>query len=160
MKKCTRCLEDKPLDHFYKDAKEKDGIARRCKECRNQEAKEYYQKNKERLRKTSKAWKKKNPDKVKKHRERERVRIYSITTEHYNDLLNQQNNCCAICRGENEDGRSLSVDHDHSCCKGRNSCGKCIRQLLCNGCNSGLGHFKDNPALLRQAAEYIENHRQ
>jgi hypothetical protein len=31
-----------------------------------------------------------------------------------------------------------------------------IRSLLCNNCNLGVGNFKDNPALMRAAADYIE----
>ena len=33
------------------------------------------------------------------------------------------------------------------------------RALLCMHCNTALGQLQDNPALLRKAAEYIENFR-
>lgn len=49
---------------------------------------------------------------------------------------------CVIC---GEPGQV--VDHDHS--TGR------IRGKLCQGCNLGLGHFKDNPELLELAAMYL-----
>ena len=39
------------------------------------------------------------------------------------------------------------VDHDHK--TGR------IRGALCQRCNMGLGHFRDNPLLLQQAALYL-----
>ena len=38
---------------------------------------------------------------------------------------------------------NLEVDHDHSCCEGGNSCGKCIRGVLCRGCNM-LAYSVDN----------------
>lgn len=138
MKKCTRCLENKPKSEFHKDPSSKDGLNICCRQCR----KEYYEKNKERS------------------RPRTIERTYGIAIEDYNNLLDQQNNRCAICREENESGRALSVDHDHSCCKGKKSCGKCVRQLLCSSCNFMLGNAKDNPELLKKAAKYVESHRQ
>jgi hypothetical protein len=33
------------------------------------------------------------------------------------------------------------------------------RDWLCRRCNAGLGLFRDNPAALRAAADYIERHR-
>jgi hypothetical protein len=50
---------------------------------------------------------------------------------------------CTICGNEEE----LVVDHSHSTNK--------IRGMLCNHCNRGLGHFKDNPDLLEYARIYL-----
>jgi hypothetical protein len=50
----------------------------------------------------------------------------------------------------------LVVDHDHACCPGRKSCGKCVRGLLCNGCNAALGLAAEDPKVLRTLADYIE----
>ena len=50
---------------------------------------------------------------------------------------------CVIC-GSNE---KLVIDHDHKTEK--------VRGMLCNHCNRGLGHFRDDPLLLEFAAQYL-----
>lgn len=50
---------------------------------------------------------------------------------------------CVIC-GSKE---PLVVDHDHHTGE--------IRGMLCNHCNRGLGHFRDDPMLLEFAAQYL-----
>lgn len=53
---------------------------------------------------------------------------------------------CIIC-GSEED---LVVDHCHE--------KNIIRGMLCNHCNRGLGHFRDNPNLLEFARIYLINY--
>jgi hypothetical protein len=57
----------------------------------------------------------------------------------YDDMLTAQDGHCAICPTTPEqNGKALAVDHDHECCPGRRSCGKCVRGLLCDRCNRQL----------------------
>jgi hypothetical protein len=54
---------------------------------------------------------------------------------------------CALCTKRFYVGRSstrsaFAIDHDHSCCNGQRSCGKCIRGVLCSSCNLSLGHVE------------------
>lgn len=60
---------------------------------------------------------------------------------------------CAVCSTPDGGGRfnQLHIDHCHDLGS--------VRGVLCNNCNTGLGHFKDDPALLRAAADYVEAHR-
>jgi hypothetical protein len=53
---------------------------------------------------------------------------------------------CIIC-GEPKDSR-FAVDHDHETGD--------VRGGLCMRCNMGIGHFRDDPELLRFAALYLE----
>lgn len=87
---------------------------------------------------------------------------YGIPPERYEEMLKEQNGVCAVCdlpekEIDRRTGliRALSVDHDHSCCPGKKSCGKCVRRLVCGDCNHGLGYFHDDPDRLIAAAMYL-----
>lgn len=153
-KYCKKCDTTKPVSEFHKNAARKDGLTLYCRQCNNRSGKEWHEKNPD----YKKEWRKNNPDKCKEYAERKKPRTYGMTIEDYNSLLDQQNNRCAICGGKNKSGYSLYVDHDHSCCKGKESCGECVRQLLCLHCNMMLGHAKDNIETLKAAQNYLERH--
>lgn len=53
---------------------------------------------------------------------------------------------CIIC-GETQ-AIQLAIDHNHQTGE--------VRGALCSRCNLGLGHFRDDPELLRFAALYLE----
>lgn len=72
--------------------------------------------------------------------------------------------CCEICESDitakkvDAKGRLRSVfaiDHDHDCCPGGNSCGSCLRGILCKSCNSGIGYLGDDPQAALRAAKYL-----
>ena len=86
---------------------------------------------------------------------------YGIGIAKFDAMLAAQGGTCAVAtctRTGTNDGRALHVDHDHSCCPGERSCGKCVRWLLCYQHNTGLGMFNDDPAELRAAADLLESH--
>ena len=72
------------------------------------------------------------------------------------------NHCCEICgRAESDipviyrNGSPITpwrLDHCHST--------ESFRGYLCNSCNVGLGKFKDDPALLQKAVDYLLAHKQ
>jgi hypothetical protein len=82
-------------------------------------------------------------------RSRETLRKYGLTPEAFQVMLEFQGRVCAICRGEFT-GRGPMIDHCHET--------NARRELLCFQCNVGLGNYRDKPALLRAAAEYLERH--
>jgi len=84
--------------------------------------------------------------KGKKRHDTEFRKKFGIGLHQYQTILEQQGGVCYICG--NQDFRNLAVDHDHKTGK--------VRRLLCTSCNTGLGKFRDDPALLRKAAEYVE----
>ena len=63
---------------------------------------------------------------------------------------------CATCSTQRAGQVRWGIDHDHSCCP-KGSCGRCVRGLLCSGCNFAIGHANDDAARLRAAADYLDN---
>lgn len=142
-KNCSKCGIEKPLECFPKVGSKTDRRRPECKECRKEITKA--------KREADPTWP-----------ERQRASIlrykFGLTTEQYDTMLAMQGGACAICkRPEPGEGKKFfSVDHDHDCCKGQRTCGKCVRGLLCSWCNVGISYMQDNPTRLRAAAEYLE----
>jgi hypothetical protein len=90
------------------------------------------------------------------HRRRT-VSQYGLAPGEYDALLAIQGGVCYGCGRSSKSGKRLAVDHDHRCCSGHSSCGKCVRGLLCHRCNDTLAHFRDNPKMLRALATYLES---
>lgn len=134
MKKCAKCGQNKALSDFHKCKPKKDGLQTSCKDCRSK-----YDKS---------DWARKNPEKARNHY---LVSTYGITLSEYDNMFITQNGRCAVCKTENPgrtQSRRFCVDHNHRT--------NMIRGLLCHSCNLLLGNAKDNPILLRCAADYLE----
>jgi len=159
MKRCTKCLVEKPMSEFYRDKHKKDGLKPFCKGCAKVGDAAYYDAKREYI-----------LDRLKNKRAETGpaldVARMGITVEQYNAMLEAQDYKCLICGQEEtlklRDGRvrRLVIDHDHSCCpQDRDICGKCVRGLLCSRCNSGLGYFLDNTETMRKAIDYLDKNR-
>lgn len=88
---------------------------------------------------------------------RRRFRRYGLTEGAFDALLLSQGDACAICRSNTPGDRrgGWHIDHDHSCCPTGESCGKCVRGILCGRCNNMIGFAEDDPEILRAAARYV-----
>lgn len=94
--------------------------------------------------------------KYSKCRECLRANRYGISFDELGELLSLSKEFgCFICGRESTTKTSsgknyvpYNIDHCHRTGK--------IRGLLCRSCNSALGHFMDNPIILRHAAGYVE----
>lgn len=75
---------------------------------------------------------------------------YGVEATHIQQLLNEQNNSCAICHEPFQLNRAkpFHVDHCHSTNR--------VRGLLCFSCNQGIGSLKDSVERARSAADYLE----
>jgi hypothetical protein len=85
------------------------------------------------------------------------LQVYSLPPEIYDRIYEVQGGRCEICRRATGARKRLAVDHDHSCCNGPTSCGRCVRGLLCGTCNKTLGHLRDDPEAFERAALYLRH---
>lgn len=81
------------------------------------------------------------------------LRDFSLSSDDYKKKYIEQCGKCEVCGEAWKTGdKRLCVDHDHISGK--------IRGLLCNGCNTGLGGFKDSPNSLARAISYLAKYHQ
>jgi hypothetical protein len=86
------------------------------------------------------------------------VAHFGMDAASWERLLASQGGRCAVCRTD-EPGRTWHTDHDHECCPAsRNTCGRCVRGILCSDCNTAIGLMRDDSDRLRAAASYLESH--
>ena len=132
-----------------------------CRQCRKDYSKANWAKHKEdpvfheKMDRARREWMDNHPN----YRQRHWLnRVYGMSLETYNDMLASQNNQCQICGNELVKPR---VDHDHKCCPDQyKTCGKCIRGIICDGCNLMLGKMKDSEEILAKAIEYLRSYRE
>ncbi len=130
------------------------------------------EKQRQKWREASKRYLEKNRDKVrannrerqaKKHKEnpewseeikyKRRAAGMGFTKRQWENMFDEQGHVCAICKSSESGGKKgWNLDHCHKT--------KTVRFILCVHCNRGLGGFKDNPDLLRRAANALEEFNQ
>lgn len=127
-KTCRKCGAQKSPDEFNRQSKTADGKHPYCKTCARLAT-----------------------------REAALSRKFNVTPSQYEMMLAAQGGGCAICgKTPEENGKRLAVDHDHACCPSiSESCGLCVRALLCSRCNSVLGYFNDDVDLVGNALAYL-----
>jgi hypothetical protein len=152
VKICKRCNLEKDVSMFFSNVKRKDGLQTYCKDCQLEYQRKRYADPNEYTRRlmNREEYSKKRKDSSRKWYLKS---VYNLTIEEYDRLYSKNNGKCWIC--DEKKSYFLHVDHDHSCCNSFKSCGKCIRGLLCHGCNSLLGHAKDNEKILKSAIMYL-----
>lgn len=129
-KTCCTCRLKKDLIDFYDSSKSRDGKRVECINCvkiRSEKRRIHTPKN------YKDTWLK---------------YTYGISIEDYEQMIIDQNECCAICgKQQNEFNKPLFIDHNHDTGE--------IRGLLCLKCNSGIGLLNDDPEIIQMALNYL-----
>jgi hypothetical protein len=166
VKTCCTCKESKNTSEFYIRKGAKDGFRSQCKICNNISSREWalanpekaaaarkknYAKNPKAAMAAQKRWQKRNPEQwAAIQRNNKLRRTYGITLEDYDRMFEEQQGRCGICSSEENNSKNTEhfyVDHCHAT--------GIVRGLLCSGCNTGLGNFKDNEESLQAAIAYL-----
>lgn len=128
MKKCSKCLLDKPLDSFrqYKTGSRVGKYWASCKDC----GKDYLYK-----------WREDNPERYKDHFSRARYRYkYNVEKELRDEYVTKP---CIIC---GRLAKRYAVDHCHSTGQ--------VRGVICLNCNTVLGHI-ENKEKMEHIGKYL-----
>lgn len=131
----TKCKEEKPIELFGKRA-DSNGYRSQCTACVSA-------KNLERYHTTY------GKEMQKKRSFKALMKKYGISAEEYEKARVDQDYKCKLCSASEKEQyhNRLHIDHCHST--------GLFRGLLCNNCNTGLGHFRDNIETLQKAIEYL-----
>jgi hypothetical protein len=164
-KTCTKCQKNLPTTQFYRRSRSTNTLMAECKTCRT----DYHRKKREaNLRRTHveipptkhcPRCRESKPaanfvhnrgkhDGLDSHcrpcrAAYERLRRYGLSKSDLTKLEEAHAGRCAVCQKNSP----LHIDHCHDTAR--------VRGLLCQCCNMGLGLFRDNPAYLRRAADYL-----
>jgi hypothetical protein len=101
-KACTRCMRVKSLDLYYSDKRASDGKCSQCKECNKEQAWLWRTRRKDHVNSLKRAWRKANPDKVRKETREQRAKnpkAYKARTAVANALATGKlkKSLCAFC---------------------------------------------------------------
>jgi hypothetical protein len=99
---------------------------------------QYYLEHKAKYNDQARRWAKAHPEKCVAA---SRKWKYGLTADEQQVLLSKP---CAICGN-----KATHIDHCHQTNR--------VRGGLCNNCNTGLGMFRDNPALMVNAIKYVKS---
>jgi len=160
---CRSCVTKRQEDNKEKISEYQAKWQKENKDKKREAARIYRARHREEINAKKRAdWARKkvaNTPKVPRDKTKERLRQYKLTPEKYEAMLRAQEGCCAICGTTEPRGRGRwHIDHDHACCPGAKTCGKCVRGLLCSFCNYALGFFRDSPDFLLAGVDYLRRY--
>jgi len=128
-KACTKCGVVKSLEDFYHHKNGK--LYAACKRCHLDNTGRNAKNNPER--RAELQW---------------GYRGVRLTWMEYEQMLDEQDSSCAICKKACGSGRRLSVDHNHETGK--------VRGLLCLSCNQLVGKLENGTVPLRELLTYLK----
>ena len=135
---CSGCNKEKALADFGKSVLFKMGRETRCKACKN-------------TWRAARKVPKRIPAADASPRDYRRRYTHGVSAATFLALYDAQDGKCGICSNEMDFlAKATCLDHSHNT--------GMIRGVLCQRCNLGIGHMKDDIKLMRSAIAYLEKH--
>ncbi len=144
---------------YYRENREKRLLARKTYRLKNPDKVKALNKkhwDTPRHKEQTRLWRLQHPDAVERTRIKQKLKRKGLNPESYEALIIKQNGCCALCKKPFTKENKTCIDHDHACCPGKTSCGKCIRSLLHMKCNFLIGHADEDPEMCILASNYLK----
>lgn len=160
-KVCRVCGETKPIENFglyWNNQRNKHYRMANCRNCRNEKKRDEWKRKSDEHSVARRKRYAEDPEYRRELLSRQHKYRHGITLEEKEALLAAQGGVCDSCREAVPKGHGWTTDHDHACCPGDRSCGKCIRAILCTNCNLALGHVNDSIEKLENLIEYTRRH--
>lgn len=149
---CSRCKIEKLIAAFPPKPGGRDGINAACRACISTANKARYLKHHDRELARGRMRAVRDREKIREYSRHYRMLVrFGITVADWERLFESQGKACAICKRLDPDGRHWHTDHCHETGK--------LRGILCRRCNLGLGWFDDSTEKLRDATQYLHDHR-
>jgi len=166
IKTCTVCHEQKPIDDFYLEKRGPYKIRRSdCKICKNAKKQEWARNHRAHInlykkthRKGENSWRRSrylsDGDWRKRRLLENKAWRCGVKRTEVEQLQEKWDGSCAICgiTSVANPSKNWHIDHCHDTHK--------LRNILCHHCNTMIGLAKENPSILRKAAEYLEKHQE
>lgn len=153
-RKCDTCKKRKLLARFHLNlSRWKHGRGYTCVPCARAKARAYGKDPATRARR--KAYQSNYYLTTRKKAENAETQLlneYGIDFEDWARMYERQGHTCAVCGDPLDFGPRTCVDHCHRTGK--------VRALLCNLCNSALGHSRERVDVLVSLIAYVRHHAQ
>lgn len=147
-KTCSKCKKNKPLTEFNTQGKSNNKPRSQCKSCDADYGKWLRKHRPGSVKECKKKYNQSHPEQVKRWFKRCKWKKKGLNPDMIEQVISTHDNHCDLCNKPFD--TPLVVDHCHASNK--------FRGMLCNSCNVGLGHFRDNQSLLHKAIQYLKRH--
>lgn len=160
-KTCRGCGEVKPIDQFmetWNNQRNRHYRVSKCDQCRTARKRDDWHRQADEHSVRRRARYATDSDYRRRLLSNQYKAKYGISLDDRDAMLEEQGGKCAACGVEDPGPKGWMTDHDHSCCPLPETCGGCLRGIVCMSCNLALGHCGDSIERLESLIDYLRRY--